>query len=316
MGLGLVALAAPAFADDAPPDEPSAADRESARALMEQGRVAYEQKDYEPALQSFVAADKIMGVTSTGLWVGKSLAALGRLIEARDKLLAVGRIPLSADVSEALTEARAEAAELQASLAERIPELRFEVRGVAGDVDIVVHVGADEVPGDLLKVPRKVDPGEIVVRATAKGYAPVELKVNIAEGQSLPVRLDFKPGGSGDPAVSEPPDDTGYYVAVGVSFGVAGVGAVVGAVTGGLSLAAASDAKQGCREDGTGCPIANEETADRSLVLAHVSTVSFIVGGLGAAAGIVTLIIGPPEGEEAVIEPAIGPGWLGVTGRF
>jgi hypothetical protein len=309
LGLSLGLAAAPAAAQE--PKEPSAADRESARALMEQGRGEFEQGQYEAALGHFQAADDIMHVTSTGLWVGKSLVELHRLIEARDKLLAVGRIPESADVSDALKEARAEAATLQSELAERIPEIRFVVKGLAAGVEVVIKVGDEEVRAD---VPRKVDPGEHAVRATAEGYQPVEVKVAIAERQSLPVELAFERDDSSQPISGEEPDPTGYYVALGVSFGFAGVGAIVGGITGGLSLAAASDAKEGCFTE-TECPTENEDDADRSLLLAHISTVSFIVAGVGAAAGVITLIIGPPTSDTA-IEPAIGPGWAGVRGRF
>src|SRR5690606_34610716 len=110
---------------------PSAADVETARNLMDVGRVKYDDGDYAGALESFQGADALVGVTSTGLWVGKALLKLGRLIEARDKLYQVSQIPPAPEENDVLREARSEASELQRALADRIPVMTLVIDGLA-----------------------------------------------------------------------------------------------------------------------------------------------------------------------------------------
>src|SRR5271169_6333782 len=73
--------------------EPSAADRETARTLMQQGRELRAKGDLKEALKRFQAADEIMHVPSTGLEVAKSQVAIGELVEARDTIAAIRRVP-------------------------------------------------------------------------------------------------------------------------------------------------------------------------------------------------------------------------------
>jgi hypothetical protein len=75
--------------------EPTAAERETARGLMTQGRSQRDAKDYRAALQSFQAADAIMRVPTTGYEVAKTLELMGQLVEARDTLVRTLRIPSS-----------------------------------------------------------------------------------------------------------------------------------------------------------------------------------------------------------------------------
>jgi hypothetical protein len=108
-------------------------------------------------------------------------------------------------------------------------------------------------------------------------------------------------------------------------FGVGGAGLVVGSVTGLLSLARASDAKQFC--DGNACRPAAQDDRDASLNLAKVSNVSFAIGGVGAAVGLVAWLLLTPRGTGVTVRrqpnvglsevsPLVGDRWLGLAGRF
>ncbi len=312
----LIALTAP---DVAMAGEPSEAEKETARQLMDLGNEQYRQGQYEQALESYRGADDIMSVTSTGLGVGKVLIQLGRLIEARSKLLQVTRIPAPPKEPEVLTRARDKAQQLQDELADRIPALRVLVAGLAEDAPVTLHLDGIEVPRKRLALPRRVDPGTHTVKASCPGYQDVDLEITVAEGKTRTVELELTPTGE-TPPVAPAADDGGISPLVWVGFGLAGVGAAVGAITGGLSLDAAATAKDLCVDDL--CPREAESDADRSLALAHTSTVSFVVAGLGAGIGIVGLVLSGSDEPSDSTEPApeveaiLGPGTIGLRGRF
>src|SRR5262245_48380446 len=64
--------------------EPSAAERETARALLISGRDKRKSGKLAEALQDFERAHAIMHVPTTGLDLGKLQEQLGKLVEAHD----------------------------------------------------------------------------------------------------------------------------------------------------------------------------------------------------------------------------------------
>jgi hypothetical protein len=67
------------------------------------------------------------------------------------------------------------------------------------------------------------------------------------------------------------------------------VAIVVGAATGAVSLIKASQVKSQCKPDG--CPPSTMGEVNMSLAIAHVSTATFIVGGVATTAGAALLVI-------------------------
>ena len=67
----------------------SAADRETARSAMQEGRDLRDKGDLKGALQRFKTADDIMHVPTTSLEVARAQVALGLLIEALDTIAAI-----------------------------------------------------------------------------------------------------------------------------------------------------------------------------------------------------------------------------------
>src|SRR5262249_1001249 len=76
VALTRLAHVSPAYA------EPSAADRETARSLMNEGDAKFDAKNYAQALKAYQGAHAIMGLPSTGYAVARTQAALGQLVEA------------------------------------------------------------------------------------------------------------------------------------------------------------------------------------------------------------------------------------------
>ena len=118
------------------PREINVGDRETARSLMDDGDAKLAVGDYRGALDAYLAADKIMGVPTTGVDVGRAQHKLGLLLEARDTWLRVTRYPARPDEPDAFTKARRQARALATAIAGRIPSLQIEVTGVAPDVAI------------------------------------------------------------------------------------------------------------------------------------------------------------------------------------
>lgn len=315
--------------------EATAGDKETARALMDEGDRKVRAGDYQGALDAYIAADKIMRVPTTGIEVGRVQERLGRLLEARDTWLRVARHPARPDEPEPFTLARNEARALAAKVGTRIPSLRVEVQGVAEDVEVAVRIDGTELPPGTHRHPRKVNPGEKLIQASAAGYRPAGEHVRLQEGQNILVELVLEPLPPGSvghrpegaaperPPGSDDADGGGISPLVWIGFGIGGAGLAVGAITGALSLAKTSELEsEHCVNNA--CPPAVEGDIEDAELLANISNVGFAVGAVGVVLGIVGIALSGSEDAEsssghstaAALEPAIGPGWVGVTGRF
>jgi hypothetical protein len=86
-----------------------------------------------------------------------------------------------------------------------------------------------------------------------------------------------------------------------------------------VSASTVSDIKSRC--EGNQCLKSDAAAADRAAVYGNVSTVGFIVGGIGVATGVVLLLVrsGDPEpsgGAAARVGVGIGPGSIRLEGAF
>lgn len=312
--------------------QPSASDVETARNLMDVGHHKFDAGDYAAALEAYRGADAVMNVPSTGLGVGKALEKLGRLIEARAKFLEVSQLPAEPDEREPLRLAREEAGRLQIAIADRIPSLAIVVEGPGPDVPVTVTVDDDDLAAALVGLPRKLDPGVHTVKASAPGFAPAEETIQLVEKEQRVVTLQLEVPVA-TPLPPPPPDGNDSELPnnglMWAGYGAAAGFIVIGSVTGGVSLAAASDAKAQCT--GNICPTTAESDGSTSLATAHVSTVSFILAAVGAGVGTYGLLWGEggllnsghdAGGADAAsstavdLAPIVAPGFVGVTGRF
>jgi hypothetical protein len=294
----------------------SAADRESARNLMDIGRQKSASGDHEGALEAYLGADKLMQVPTTGLAVADALREIGRLIDAREKALAVTRMPEHEDESEPFARARERAQELSTQLATLIPSLRVEVVSVESEdpvEDATVRLDGESLEATVLELPRKLDPGKHTVAATAVGFDTTVRTVELGEGEHHAVTLVLRR--MGDPTVRTI-GDVSPLVWIGYSFTV--VGAVAGAATGSAALAKSAALEADC--PGEMCPRDEQGTIDSMNLLSHLSTASFVVAGAGAVLGTIGVAISmggdEPEPTGAAVVPTLGPGFVGVRGQF
>ncbi len=323
--LPLSVVSMPAFARA---DEPSAIDAENALQAYKDGKTLREKGDLAGSLEKFRAAHALVETPITALELGRAYALTSRLIEAREVWLAVARMPMRKNESVRASEARAECERLAIDARPKLASI--VVRVSPADADAKVRVDGDVVPAAALTVPRLVNPGAHVVSVEANGET-ARRDVKLAEGGNETVEIEA-PKGLGprapvavvavvDPhptsaVVSSPPparpDDTPRKVAIYGGLGLAGVGAVVGTLTGVMTLAQASTLKEVCTADGR-CPRAAESDLSAASSLGAVSTVAFgaaVVGGLVAAGAY--FLWRPTTPRTATIVPVPG----GVVGTF
>jgi hypothetical protein len=288
----LLLTAVPTFA------APSAAEKETARALVREGKGKERKGDLEGALESYQAAHAIMGVPTTGLKVGRSQRAVGQWVEALDTLLAVTRLPKDRHEPRAFRKARAEAKELAESLAPLIPSVQVEVEGSAAD-GAEVLIDGKPMRSESVGVPYKVNPGEHEFKAQS-GDVEQRVQVELEEGETRVVRLklDRAPEPEPDPSEQER-DDTTAVALMAAGFGVAGAGVLIGSITGILATDQASEIAQSCPAGQ--CPPATHDDLDAATTLGNVSTAMFVVGAAGAVVGTIglALLLSTDEPEEA-----------------
>ncbi len=326
--------------------EPTAADKETARALLDQGDAAYKASNFSEALQRYGAAHAIMNVPTTGIEVAKAQEALGKLVEARDTLLEVARFPKKPNEPQAFSKARERAQTHAAEIAARIPAIRIQVTGLPSGTTPAVTIDGAEVNPAILGVPRKLNPGKHVITASASGYAEARREVEVAERAELDVPLELTPSAaapapvpapvpateapakpsSPPPAATDAKADTTSGSSTSslayIGFGVAAVGLTVGGITGALAFSKAGTASDQCTNNV--CPPAAQADIDSSKTMGTVSTVSFAVGFVGAAIGIYGLMTpSEPEATSTArptnrirLQPTVGVGNVGLMGQF
>lgn len=328
LGSALVTASTPAWA------EPSLSDRETARSLMDDGDAKRDKGDFKAALKSYEAADAIMHVPTTGLEVARAQAQLGLLLEARETLGRVMRLPPRPSEPPPFTAARKTAETMSAELGARIPSVTVNVtNGEAGQPTVIVFDG-EVVPPAAAQAPRKVNPGHHTVVARS-GSLEKKQDVDVAERDSKTVSIDLKPqaaisggggttGGGGE--AEQPPSSSGGPSALpkvlvygGFGLGIVGIGA--GAVTGLMSISKVNDVKKDCANDV--CPPARQGDIDSAKSLGTISTIAFIAGGVGVGAGIIGLVLQGKQSEGAApttakvtVKPDVGPTWMGLHGTF
>jgi hypothetical protein len=316
--------------------DPTAADRETARTLMDQGHVLQDKGNLEEALKHFKAADDIMHVPTTAVPVAKLQAALGLLVEARDTLASsMRRTPEKATDPQPFKDARVEGERLDASLAGRVPGLTIMVKGsVEGDKPELAIDGLD-VPAAALGLPRAVDPGHhVVVAKTATAEGRQELDVHEGEQKEVEITLVSTGAPAGRHPPGETPDTPSTPASSGTSHspdvvtwigaGLAGAGVIAGTVTGVMAIAKTPGLTSECPSHVCG-PGAHSDLAS-AFTLATVSDVAFAVAGVGAAVAMISLVVGhEPSTERPVESPAaagptghiwIGLGAAGLRGSF
>lgn len=328
----------------------SASDIAQARQLGQQAQAAYDAGNYAESEKLWAAAAKLYGQAPTlTLGLARTQVKLGKLVGAQESYNKIIR-EWSANPSpapafkDALEAAKSEVGPVSAKIA----SVTVTVEGPSSPQ---VTLDGQPVNSAALGLKRPVDPGTHTVKATAEGYKPAETSFSVAEGGSADAKLRMEkaagaaavaavPAAGASPATGPATNDPGADTSARdgssrktlalVAFGVGGAGLVVGAITGIVAAGKASDLEERC--PGGTCPPSEQDNVDSYKTMGAISTVGFVVAGVGGVAGLVLLLTAPKHAasagsaryatvpvktERAVsLAPYFGGTSAGITGRF
>jgi hypothetical protein len=336
IGWLLAAEAAAAPGPDKPDAPAEAPEVQEARDAFRLGVSLVKQGQWSDALAAFERSLRLKPDAVTAFNVGYCERALGRLTRARrsfSNALATGELPADKAV-----ETRGYLAEIEARLARAVttlspPGATVAVDGRPLEAPAGGATGPEIVAGTRDPGPPEavgaasftlvLDPGKHVIVVGAPGRPDVVVTRDLAPGATETLALDAAPPIAPPPAVPAPapapppaptsPRRLGAYVA----FGAGGVGAVVGAVFGGLAVVKKGNLAGVCptRDD---CASSSQGTIHAMNAFATTSTVGVVAAAAGVVTGTLLLVTSAPpspapRGGAAI---AIGPGRASIRVSF
>lgn len=316
------------------------ADKAAAEALFDAGLALLKAGKYSEACPKLESSQGIDPAVGTLMYLGECYARLGRTASAWAAFREAGSMARALKQTDRAKTAAERAAALEAELC----YLRVTVPPAYSNLDITVQRNGVIVPSDLYGVEVPVDPGTIVVKATAKGREEFSESITLSAKERKTVTLSGlapKPGAeleappppSPDGAAAPPaPDGTptpasgaavttdslegqsGSGRVIPIALGAAGVvGIGIGAVYGFKAIGKNSDAEKTC----SGATCTNQAGVDftaEAQDAALISNVAFGAGAVLLAAGIVLYVTAPSEDGKAVaLAPVLAPGVGGVS---
>ena len=319
-------------------------DKATARGLGQQGASALSAGDWATAAEDFRRADALYHAPSLTLGLARAQSHLGLFVQAWENYHQViaENVTTSPGFSKALRDAKAEIAAVDSRRS------RVTIRVTGADAP---RVSVDGVPlkAEALGIERFVNPGHYVVTVTADGWKTVTRPVDVAEGQGMLAWIAMErdttaavvpallaPVPLPSPQVPAVPSATETSVPQALAsdaparplgktlgfaaLGVGGAGVLVGAITGGLALSDHSKLSAPCAS-GT-CPASSQSDLSAYHTMGTVSTIGFVVGGLGVAGGVVLLLTAPksvkaPSAAQLTTATVyVGLGTAGAAGTF
>jgi hypothetical protein len=299
--------------------------RMAARVLAAQGSAAFEQRDFERALELFGRASAIIPAPTITLMEARSLVELGRLVEAADKYVTTQRM-LSLDPANAVFRDAADTAERELELLlPRIPTLRVRLLRVTPTEQPEIQINGRKIPPALASLERPADPGSYRVEVRlATGV--VTRDVTLTEGQHLDVDITplEPPAPKPAPVVAAPQASAKPQPAPrsfnALGWTVTGAGAAfigAGAVAGIIALNTKSELEDVCNPL---CPREYSDDLDKWRLTRTLSYVGFGLGIAGVASGTYLLLRPAPSvghtPRKTGVALAVGPASLSLRGNF
>jgi hypothetical protein len=208
-----------------------------------------------------------------------------------------------------------------ATLEHRLPLLTIRLGpGAPRDAEVVLDGKAVS-----MSTPIALNPGAHHVVAKAAGHSDGSFDVSLVEGARA--ELEVKPGPSTSlpaplagqlaPATEQSSRATstpGRQVLTYGAFGLGGAGIALGVIAG-----IVADNKHGALEKactGNNCPSTAQGDLDSFHTMRTVSTVGYVIGLVGVAAGLVLWLTAPKGPRDATAHAWIGPTSSGLAGAF
>ncbi len=293
-------------------------DKDRARELAQQAADLLDTKKYAEALDAANKAESLYHAVYHLYVAARALEGLGRLTEAADTYERLMAEPLPSSAPKVFRDAQADSKKYFADLLARIPTVLVRVSGVSADA---AKATLDDKPLDVASgVARRADPGSHIVRVTADGYTPFEKAISLPNKGGVVV-VDaglVSIGRQTTPSADTTRASGGSFVPAIVAFGTGAAGLVLGGVMGGLELSKVKELEKLCPNKA--CPAEAQPDLDKANELASISTVGFVVGGVGVAAGVLLLAVrkkAPANSSTgALVVPWVSPGMVGLAGKF
>jgi len=299
--------------------------RTAARDLAVQGAEAFDHRDYATALDRFGRAYSLVPAPSISIMQARSLAKMGRIIEALDRYEKTQHMQLAADAPDAFRQAVVDARIESEELWNHVPRLTIHVHvSPAAPNNLAILLDSKQVPGALLDVGRPIDPGPHKVDVSATGYVSETRSITIEPNERVTLDIPLIANSSSttlslgvvssrpqandrparDPVASIKP---WAWVAVGV--GTAGL--ALSAVTGVVALNKKATLDEQCHP---GCPA---EAASDISTFRTTRTISYVslLGG-AASLGLGSYILLRSPGEQGYVGATLGPTHAGIWGAF
>lgn len=286
--------------------DPSPQDRALANQSWTKGKQQMAVKAFDEAAALFTKADELDPKAQYKLDLARADIELGKWVEASALLEQIGA---TTEANTAREKAAAKSA-LEA-LAPRIPVVKLVVEGCTAS-DVTASIAGEEIP---IGEPVKRNPGRYTVTARSAQCTVDDKSFSLSEGETYDLKLAFTQ--SGGDAVKmedgEPKRTGGNMVPAAIAFAVGGAGLVVGAIFGGLAYDRTSQLAQVCPNNV--CPSVYLPELEQTLAFGNVSTATFVIGGVGVAAGVV-LAVTVGRGSVQKADEKEKPGKTGFVAPF
>jgi len=322
----------------------SVSDKAAAEALFDEALQLMNDKRYAEACPKLEESQRIDAGIGTLLYLAECYEKTGRTASAWATFREAASAASAAGQGDRARQGKARADRLEPLLSKLTVTVANENKSIPG---FQITRGGELVQAPLFDAAVPVDPGNLVIEATAPGYEPVTKTVTVpGNGGRAQVQIPAlvpAPGTSPVPAAgagaaaggqtqagqgqnqqdplapgaSSSDGSTQRTVGI-VVMGVGAAGLVVGTIFGVDALQKNNDAKDICGDD-TSCPSqAGEDLSDDAQQAALVSTIGFVAGGVALAGGAV-LYLTAPDGSEAgrmQLSPIAGGAQFSFAGRF
>jgi hypothetical protein len=306
------------------------------RALFQQGRAAYDAQQWEGALGLFRQSMASLPSPNTRLYIGRCLRALGRYGEAWQELSRAATEANARRAQEPRFTPTAESALAESmALTDRIAYVVVEVPDAP--MGTTVTLNGRVLSNDEFNTLLAVDGTTASVEAVAPGAVPYRGSSQVSAGhqarfvvrfgapnaavstsESQPM-VTLVQSGANQPTLISSSGSWSPWRSVGLSalgVGVAlGIGGVVTAV---MAQSNENALLEQCGAGGCGARItpAQRDLVDGGNTLVTATNALWISGGVLAAAGLVTFMVAGRSEEAFTPTLAVGPGYVGLRGRF
>jgi hypothetical protein len=317
-----------------------------ARRVAEEGARALEAHHFQVALERFRRAEILAHTPAYCLGVARAEAGLNKVVAARSTYADLLREASSSTIGvdpNVVDAARRDLANVESRIA-------LATISVSGPAAPYVVLDNTPLPDSAFGRRNLVDPGTHVVRATARGFRPLERSFTVHEGGEVVAVLEMAPDADGEstendgapvanlapahgssaaslwPARNATSYEDGWdtekpHVEHGVSsyrwgayaaFGLGGAGLLLGIVEGLSASSKVSELQSNC------APFCSQSDVDTVRTMQLLAVAGFVGAGVGAAAGLTLLFVEPKPKPltGAHVSPYVGLGSVGAVGRF